>query len=221
MHQYFENLVSVVLKLSTPYWKVRNMGFELPELEYAYDALEPHIDALTMEIHHSKHHAGYTAKLNAAIEGTDMEGKTIEELITDHMDNGAVRNNGGGYWNHSMFWTTMGPNGGGEPAGDLANAIEDEFGSFNSMKEEFSNAAMTRFGSGWAWLCVAGESLCICSSPNQDNPLMEGKGIPILGLDVWEHAYYKKYGPGRGDYIDAWWNVVDWGAVSENFANAQ
>ncbi len=197
------------------------MGFELPELEYAYDALEPHIDALTMEIHHSKHHAGYTAKLNAAIEGTDMEGISIEELITEHMGNNAVRNNGGGYWNHSMFWRTMSPNGGGEPSGDLANAIEDAFGSFDSMKQEFSNAAMTRFGSGWAWLCFSGGSLCICSSPNQDNPLMEAKGIPILGLDVWEHAYYKKYGPGRGDYIDAWWNVVDWNAVSENFANAQ
>lgn len=196
------------------------MGFELPELEYAYDALEPHIDALTMEIHHSKHHAGYTANLNAAIEGTEMDGKTIEDLIVNHMDNNAVRNNGGGYWNHSMFWKTMSPNGGGEPSGDLANSIVDAFGSFDSMKEKFANAAMTRFGSGWAWLCVSDGTLCICSSPNQDNPLMEGKGVPILGLDVWEHAYYKKYGPGRGNYIEAWWNVVDWAAVSGNYENA-
>tara|TARA_Y100000588_G_scaffold132831_1_gene145581 strand:- start:1009 stop:1602 length:594 start_codon:yes stop_codon:yes gene_type:complete len=196
------------------------MGFELPELEYAYDALEPHIDALTMEIHHSKHHAGYTANLNAAIEGTEMDGKTIEDLIVNHMDNNAVRNNGGGYWNHSMFWKTMSPNGGGEPSGDLANSIVDAFGSFDSMKEKFASAAMTRFGSGWAWLCVSDGTLCICSSPNQDNPLMEGKGVPILGLDVWEHAYYKKYGPGRGNYIEAWWNVVDWAAVSGNYENA-
>tara|TARA_Y100001960_G_scaffold300806_1_gene350235 strand:+ start:317 stop:910 length:594 start_codon:yes stop_codon:yes gene_type:complete len=196
------------------------MGFELPELEYAYDALEPHIDALTMEIHHSKHHAGYTANLNAAIEGTEMDGKTIEDIIVNHMDNNAVRNNGGGYWNHSMFWKTMSPNGGGEPSGDLANSIVDAFGSFDSMKEKFASAAMTRFGSGWAWLCVSDGTLCICSSPNQDNPLMEGKGVPILGLDVWEHAYYKKYGPGRGNYIEAWWNVVDWAAVSGNYENA-
>ena len=196
------------------------MGFELPELEYADDALEPHIDALTMEIHHSKHHAGYTANLNAAIEGTEMDGKTIEDIIVNHMDNNAVRNNGGGYWNHSMFWKTMSPNGGGEPSGDLANSIVDAFGSFDSMKEKFASAAMTRFGSGWAWLCVSDGTLCICSSPNQDNPLMEGKGVPILGLDVWEHAYYKKYGPGRGNYIEAWWNVVDWAAVSGNYENA-
>ena len=196
------------------------MGFELPDLEYAYDELDPHIDALTMEIHHSKHHAGYTANLNAAIEGTEMDGKTIEDLIVNHMDNNAVRNNGGGYWNHSMFWKTMSPNGGGEPSGDLANSIVDAFGSFDSMKEKFANAAMTRFGSGWAWLCVSDGTLCICSSPNQDNPLMEGKGVPILGLDVWEHAYYKKYGPGRGNYIEAWWNVVDWAAVSGNYENA-
>ena len=195
------------------------MGFELPELDYAYDALEPHIDALTMEIHHSKHHAGYTANLNAAIEGTEMDGKTIEEIMVDNYDNNAVRNNGGGFWNHSLFWKIMSPNGGGEPNGELAAAISDAFGSFESMKEEFAKAAMTRFGSGWAWLCVSEGSLCICSSPNQDNPLMEGKGVPILGLDVWEHAYYKKYGPGRADYIQSWWNVVDWETVSENYQN--
>jgi len=192
----------------------------LPELDYAYDALEPHIDALTMEIHHSKHHAGYTANLNAAIEGTEMDGKTIEEIMVDNYDNNAVRNNGGGYWNHSLFWKIMSPNGGGEPNGELAAAISDAFGSFESMKEEFAKAAMTRFGSGWAWLCVSDGTLCICSSPNQDNPLMEGKGVPILGLDVWEHAYYKKYGPARADYIQSWWNVVDWRTVSENYQNA-
>ena len=189
----------------------------MPELDYAYDALEPHIDALTMEIHHSKHHAGYTANLNAAIEGTEMDGKTIEEIMVENCDNNAVRNNGGGFWNHSLFWKIMSPDGGGEPDGGLAGAIDDAFGSFESMKEEFAKAAMTRFGSGWAWLCVSDGSLCICSSPNQDNPLMEGKGVPILGLDVWEHAYYKKYGPGRADYIQSWWNVVDWETVSENY----
>ena len=189
----------------------------MPELDYAYDALEPHIDALTMEIHHSKHHAGYTANLNAAIEGTEMDGKTIEEIMVENCDNNAVRNNGGGFWNHSLFWKIMSPDGGGEPDGRLAGAIDDAFGSFESMKEEFAKAAMTRFGSGWAWLCVSDGSLCICSSPNQDNPLMEGKGVPILGLDVWEHAYYKKYGPGRADYIQSWWNVVDWETVSENY----
>ena len=193
------------------------MGFELPELEYEYDALEPHIDAETMELHHSKHHAGYTAKLNAAIEGTEMDEMAIEELMVDRFDIPAVRNNGGGYWNHSLFWKTMSPDGGGEPSGVLANSIDDSFGSFESMKEEFATAAMTRFGSGWAWLCVTDGKLCICSTPNQDNPLMTGEGIPILGIDVWEHAYYKNYGPGRGDYIQAWWNVVDWKSVAENF----
>ena len=193
------------------------MGFELPELKYAYDALEPHIDALTMEIHHSKHHAAYTANLNAAIDGTDMDGKSIEELLIENFDNNAVRNNGGGFWNHSLFWNIMSPNGGGEPTGELSSAINDAFGSFDSMKEEFAKAAMTRFGSGWAWLCVSDGSLCILSSPNQDNPIMQGEGIPILGIDVWEHAYYKKYGPGRADYISSWWNVVDWTIVSENY----
>ena len=197
------------------------MTFELPELGYAYDALEPHLDALTMEIHHSKHHAGYTAKLNAAIEGTDLASKSIEDLLANHTDNAAVRNNGGGFWNHRMFWEIMSPNGGGSPAGNLAAAINDAFGSFEGMQSEFANAAMTRFGSGWAWLCVNGDGgLCICSSPNQDNPLMDGSGTPILGIDVWEHAYYKKFGPGRGDYISAWWNVVDWNAVSSNYEAA-
>ena len=193
------------------------MGFELPELKYAYDALEPHIDALTMEIHHTKHHAAYTANLNAAIDGTDMDGKSIEELLIENFDNNAVRNNGGGFWNHSLFWNIMSPNGGGEPTGELSSAINDAFGSFDSMKEDFAKAAMTRFGSGWAWLCVSDGSLCILSSPNQDNPIMQGEGIPILGIDVWEHAYYKKYGPGRADYISSWWNVVDWTIVSENY----
>ena len=196
------------------------MGFELPELKYAYDALEPHIDALTMEIHHSKHHAAYTANLNAAIDGTDMDGKSIEELLIENFDNNAVRNNGGGFWNHSLFWNIMSPNGGGEPTGELSSAINDAFGSFDSMKEEFAKAAMTRFGSGWAWLCVSDGSLCILSTPNQDNPIMHGEGIPIMGIDVWEHAYYKKYGPGRADYINSWWNVVDWAIVLENYRNA-
>ena len=196
------------------------MEFELPELEYDYDALEPHIDAETMELHHSKHHAGYTAKLNAAIEGTEMDGLGIEELMTAHFDNAAVRNNGGGYWNHRMFWKIMCPNGGGEPSGDLANAIVDTFGSFDSMKEQFANAAMTRFGSGWAWLCVVNDTLCICSTPNQDNPLMTGEGIPILGIDVWEHAYYLNYQNRRPDYVSAFWDVVDWDAVAARLAAA-
>lgn len=197
------------------------MGFELPELDYDYDALEPHIDALTMEIHHGKHHAGYTAKLNAAVMGSNMEGLDIEDLLTNHSENNAVRNNGGGFWNHGLFWRIMSPDGGGEPEGELASAIDQKFGSFNSFKETFANAAMTRFGSGWAWLCVGSDGeLCICSTPNQDNPIMDGSGRPILGIDVWEHAYYKKFGPGRGDYIASWWNVVDWVRGSENFAVA-
>jgi Fe-Mn family superoxide dismutase len=198
-----------------------NMPFELPELDYEYDALEPHLDALTMEIHHSKHHAGYTSKLNAAIEGTSMDGLSIEELLTNHSDNNAVRNNGGGFWNHRLFWSIMSPSGGGQPDGELASAIDEKFGSFESFQNEFANAAMTRFGSGWAWLCVDNEGgLCICSSPNQDNPLMDSSGHPILGIDVWEHAYYKKFGPGRGDYIASWWNVVDWPQVSANYHSA-
>ena len=197
------------------------MTFELPELEYEYDALEPHIDALTMEIHHSKHHAGYTSNLNAAIEGTSMEGLGIEDLLSKHSDNNAIRNNGGGFWNHRLFWTVMCPNGGGSPEGDLASAIDEQFGSFESFQQSFAKAAMTRFGSGWAWLCVNNDGkLCICSSPNQDNPLMDSSGHPILGIDVWEHAYYKKFGPGRADYIASWWNVVDWPQVSAYYADA-
>ena len=198
------------------------MTFELPDLGYAYDALEPHIDALTMEIHHSKHHAAYTANLNGAIGGTDMAGKTIEELLQNHNDNAAVRNNGGGYWNHCFFWNVMSPDGGGSPNGALADAINDAFGSFEEMQTALNKAGMTRFGSGWAWLMVTGDgSLTITSCPNQDNPLMDGSGTPILGVDVWEHAYYKKYGPGRADYLAAWWNVVDWDAVNDNYAATQ
>ena len=198
------------------------MTFELPDLGYAYDALEPHIDALTMEIHHSKHHAAYTANLNGAIGGTDMAGKTIEELLQNHNDNAAVRNNGGGYWNHCFFWNVMSPDGGGSPTGALADAINDAFGSLEEMQTALNKAGMTRFGSGWAWLMVAGDgSLAITSCPNQDNPLMDGSGTPILGVDVWEHAYYKKYGPGRADYLAAWWNVVDWDAVNDNYAATQ
>tara|TARA_B100002052_G_C15655288_1_gene494726 strand:+ start:136 stop:729 length:594 start_codon:yes stop_codon:yes gene_type:complete len=196
------------------------MGFELPELQYDYNALEPHLDSQTMELHHSKHHAGYTANLNAAIQGTEHEGKSIEEIMIEGMDNPAIRNNGGGYWNHSLFWNIMSPSGGGEPQGNLSNAINDHFGSFSEMKDQIKNAAMTRFGSGWAWLCVSGGELTICSTQNQDNPLMTGEGVPILGIDVWEHAYYKKFGPGRGDYIDSWWNVVDWDVVSELYENS-
>ncbi len=198
------------------------MTFELPDLGYAYDALEPHIDALTMEIHHSKHHAAYTANLNGAIGGTDMAGKTIEELLQNHNDNAAVRNNGGGYWNHCFFWNVMSPDGGGSPTGALADAINDAFGSLEEMQTALNKAGMTRFGSGWAWLMVTGDgSLTITSCPNQDNPLMDGSGTPILGVDVWEHAYYKKYGPGRADYLAAWWNVVDWDAVNDNYAATQ
>ncbi len=199
------------------------MAFELPDLPYAFDALEPHIDAKTMEIHHDKHHAGYTTKLNGAIEGTDMAGKSIEELLANHSDNGAVRNNGGGYYNHNLFWEVMSPNGGGAPSGDLAAAIDSAFGSFDNFKTEFSNAAATRFGSGWAWLCVKDGKLEVCSSANQDNPLMPGigcEGTPILGLDVWEHAYYLNYQNRRPDYISAFFNVINWEKVAEKFANA-
>ncbi|MDC3044428.1 superoxide dismutase [bacterium] len=196
------------------------MAFELPNLPYAHDALEPHIDTRTMEIHHGKHHAGYTSKLNAAIEGTELAGKDIETLLRDHSDNGAVRNNGGGFWNHSLFWTSMSPNGGGAPTGALAEAIDRDFGSFENFKDAFSKAAATRFGSGWAWLCVVDGKLEVCSSANQDNPLMPGVGCgghPILGLDVWEHAYYLNYQNRRPDYINAFFNVVDWKAVGARF----
>ncbi|MEQ8905714.1 superoxide dismutase [Ekhidna sp.] len=198
------------------------MAFELPNLPYAHDALEPHIDAKTMEIHHGKHHAGYVSKLNAAIDGTDMAGKSLEDLVKNHSDNGAVRNNGGGHWNHSLFWEVMSPNGGGEPSGALADAINKAFGSFDKFKEEFSNAAATRFGSGWAWLCKNSDgTVAVCSTPNQDNPLMPEagcSGTPILGLDVWEHAYYLNYQNRRPDYISAFFNVVNWDAVSKKFA---
>jgi len=200
------------------------MAFELPTLPYAYDALEPHIDARTMEIHHGKHHAGYTSKLNAAIEGTEMEGKDIEALLADHSDNGAVRNNGGGYYNHTLFWSIMSPNGGGTPTGDLAAAIDADLGGWDAFKQAFANAAATRFGSGWAWVCVKDGKLEVCSSANQDNPLMPGVGCggtPILGLDVWEHAYYLNYQNRRPDYIAAFFNVIDWDAVAQRYAAAR
>ncbi|WP_108422416.1 superoxide dismutase [Flagellimonas amoyensis] len=202
------------------------MAFELPKLPYAYDALEPHIDARTMEIHHTKHHNGYTTNLNNAIAGTDLEGKNIIDILSNlDMNNGAVRNNGGGFYNHSLFWEVMSPNGGGTPSGDLATAINDAFGSFDAFKEKFAAAAATRFGSGWAWLCVhKGGKLEICSSPNQDNPIMPNVGCggqPILGLDVWEHAYYLNYQNRRPDYISAFFNVVNWDKVSENYKAAK
>lgn len=197
------------------------MAFELPDLPYAFDALEPHIDARTMEIHHDKHHAGYTNNLNKAIEGTEMENKSIEDILTMGADKlpTAVRNNGGGYHNHSLFWKIMGPNSSGQPSGELAEAINSSFGSFDAFKEEFSKAASGRFGSGWAWLVVDGGKLAVTSTPNQDSPLMEGK-TPVLGLDVWEHAYYLNYQNRRPDYIDSWWNVVNWDQVAENYRNA-
>lgn len=199
------------------------MSFELPKLSYAYDALEPHIDARTMEIHHSKHHNGYTSKLNAAIAGTDLEGKSIEAILDGlDMNNGAVRNNGGGFYNHRLFWEVMTPNGGGEPTGELATAINNAFGSFEEFKKAFSAAAGTRFGSGWAWLCVhKGGKIEVCSTPNQDNPLMPGtgcSGFPILAIDVWEHAYYLNYQNRRPDYINAFFNVINWGKVAELYA---
>tara|TARA_R110002051_G_scaffold71624_5_gene129454 strand:- start:98021 stop:98629 length:609 start_codon:yes stop_codon:yes gene_type:complete len=196
------------------------MAFELPKLPYAYDALEPHIDARTMEIHHTKHHAGYTSKLNSAIEGTALEGKSIEEILKGlDMNNGAVRNNGGGFYNHSLFWTILSPNGGGKPSGELGSAIDSAFGSFDAFKDEFSSAAGTRFGSGWAWLCVhKGGKVEVCSTANQDNTLMPGVGCggyPILGLDVWEHAYYLNYQNKRPDYVEAFFNIINWDEVSK------
>ena len=199
------------------------MSFELPKLSYAYDALEPHVDARTMEIHHSKHHQGYTNNLNAAIAGTDLEGKSISEILGACADKPAVRNNGGGFYNHTLFWEVMSPNGGGTPTGDLASAIDNAFGSFEGFKDTFSKAAATRFGSGWAWLCVTDGKLEVCSTPNQDNPVMgEGcEGTPILALDVWEHAYYLNYQNRRPDYIKAFFEVVDWSVVSEKFEAAK
>ena len=198
------------------------MSFELPQLPYAYDALEPHVDARTMEIHHSKHHAGYTTNLNNAIAGTALEGKSIDELLTSlDMANNPLRNNGGGFYNHNQFWTAMSPNSGGSPSGALANAIDASFGSFDAFKEEFSKAAATRFGSGWAWLCVKDGKLEVCSTANQDNPIMPGigcGGTPILGLDVWEHAYYLNYQNRRPDYVAAFFNVLNWDEISARFA---
>lgn len=198
------------------------MAFELPKLPYAFDALEPNIDAKTMEIHHGKHHQGYTNNLNAAIEGTDLEGKSIEEILVKGKDKPAVRNNGGGYYNHNLFWTVMSPNGGGNPTGDIKAAIDSAFGSFESFKDEFAKAAATRFGSGWAWLCVKDGKLEVCSTPNQDNPVMgEGcGGTPVLGLDVWEHAYYLNYQNRRPDYINAFFNVINWDEVNARYSAA-
>ncbi len=201
------------------------MAFELPDLPYAYDALEPHIDARTMEIHHSKHHRGYTNNLNNAIDGTDLGNASIGDILTKGVDMPAVRNNGGGYYNHALFWKVMSPNGGGEPSGVLADAINASFGSFDGFREAFSKAAATRFGSGWAWLCVKnGGTLEVCSTANQDNPLMLGigcGGTPILGLDVWEHAYYLNYQNRRPDYIAAFFNVINWEEVAARYGAVQ
>lgn len=205
------------------------MAFQLPDLPYAFDALEPNIDAQTMEIHHDKHHAAYISKVNGALEGQgDLESKTIEDLMAGLSSlpeniRGPVRNNGGGHYNHSLFWQVIGPDAGGEPTGELAEAINKDLGGLDSFKEQFATAAATRFGSGWAWLAVSQGKLVVCSTPNQDNPLMDiadVKGIPILGLDVWEHAYYLNYQNRRPDYIAAFWNVVNWAAVGERFSAA-
>ncbi len=200
------------------------MAFELPQLPYAYDALEPHIDARTMEIHHSKHHNAYTTNLNAAVAGTDMEGKNIENILLNlDLKNGAVRNNGGGFYNHNLFWTVMSANGGGLPTGDLAVAIDRDFGNFDEFKARFTKAGATQFGSGWAWLCTQkGGKLDVCGTPNQDNPLMPGVGCggtPILGMDVWEHAYYLNYQNRRPDYIEAFFKVINWTEVSRRYAS--
>ena len=202
------------------------MVFSVPKLNYSFDALEPHIDAKTMEIHHDKHHAAYVAKLNAAIEGkADLANKSIDELISNlaalpEEIRGAVRNNGGGHFNHSLFWDVIGPKAGGKPSGEVSEAIDNDLGGFDSFKEKFSNAAATQFGSGWAWLSVNNGKLCVCSTPNQDNPIMDVaqcKGIPILGIDVWEHAYYLNYQNRRPDYISAFFNVINWKGVNDRF----
>ena len=202
------------------------MAHELPPLPYALDALEPHIDAKTMEIHHGKHHATYIANLNGALEGTGLEDKSICELVSNldavpEAKRGAVRNNGGGHANHSLFWESMAPGKGGEPTGELADAINAACGSFDGFKDAFKKAALTRFGSGWAWLVAKDGGVAVTSTPNQDNPCMDGSGQPLLGLDVWEHAYYLNYQNRRPDYVDAFWNVVDWDKVAERFANAK
>ena len=214
----------VFVEQNHPLSKGSSMAYSLPDLPYAYDALEPHVDARTMEIHHSKHHNAYITKVNAAIAGTALEEKSIEDLVSDLSSvpadaQGAVRNNGGGHANHTLFWTIMSPNGGGTPGGALGDAINATFGSFDEFKEQFSAAAATRFGSGWAWLSVDGGKLVIESTANQDSPLMEGR-TPILGLDVWEHAYYLNYQNRRPDYVEAFFNVIDWDAVAERYAAA-
>ena len=199
------------------------MAFELPKLQYSYDALEPYIDAKTMEIHYGKHHNGYTNNLNNAISGTELESKTIEEILKNlDLDNMALRNNSGGYFNHNLFWEIMGPNCGGNPSGEISEAINSNFNSFENFKEEFKKAAATRFGSGWAWLCLLGDGkLEICSTPNQDNPLMENScgGNPILCLDVWEHAYYLNYQNRRPDYIEAFFSLINWDEVNSKYLN--
>jgi len=200
------------------------MAYELPALPYANNALEPNIDAQTMEIHHDRHHGTYVQKVNDAIAGTDVESLSIEELVQNldrvpEAKRAAVRNNGGGHCNHSFFWKIMGPNGGGQPSGALADAINQAFGSLDALKEQFNTAAANRFGSGWAWVVVDGSGkLAVTSTPNQDNPLMDGSGTPILGVDVWEHAYYLKYQNKRPAYLDAWWNTVNWDAVADNYS---
>ena len=202
------------------------MAFELPALAYATDALEPHIDKMTMEIHHGKHHQAYVDNLNKALAETDSANAKIEDILKSISKFPMpVRNNGGGHYNHSLYWSIMSPNGGGAPTGDLAKAIDSAFGTFDAFKQKFAEAGTTRFGSGWAWLCLKADgTLCVCSSPNQDNPLMdiaECPGTPLLGMDVWEHAYYLKYQNKRPDYIAAFWNVVNWTAVAERFAKAK
>ena len=202
------------------------MSYELPKLPYAYDALEPHIDATTMEIHHTKHHNGYTTKLNAALEDAGLADKDLESLFSNISElSGGIRNNGGGYFNHNLFWTILSPNGGGQPTGEVAKAITDAYGSFEAFKEAFDNAAATRFGSGWAWLIVGEDNkVKVTSTPNQDNPLMDvadDKGTPILGLDVWEHAYYLNYQNKRPEYIGAFWNLVNWDEVEKRYQAAK
>lgn len=224
--------ISVIGKVENQLNKINNhirsnnkmAKFELPQLPYSYDALEPYIDKMTMEIHHTKHHNAYVTNLNKAVEGTELDGKSLEEMFKMISKVPvAVRNNGGGHWNHSLFWTLMKQNGGGNPTGKVADAITSAFGSFDEFKNKFNTAATTRFGSGWAWLLVQDGKLVVSSTPNQDNPLMdvaEVKGTPILGLDVWEHAYYLKYQNRRPEYIDNWWNVVNWDKVNELFSKA-